>query len=470
MITFDELQTANRQPGTRIELNTANAVRGLPTNRRRLLIIAQRLAAGSVAALVPTLVYSAAEAAAAFGNGSIAARMVAAALRANRYLEITVIGLADPAGANAAGTMTFTGPATAPGTLTAYIGGDRLQIAVATGDTDAEIATALAAALTDRADLPVTAAAALGVVTITFKHKGTIGNKLDIAVAIDAAGTTAVAAAMAAGTLEPDIQDALDLVFASQYELYAWQGNVEADVQALRDHLDAISNGMEMRPGRGIVAIDDTIANAVSLAAAVNAGRVALVLARGSYSPPWEVAAAAAAAECAPIFDDPAIPRREVELPGLHLPPIASRFSDTEINTLLFSGVTPVDVGPGDVLRLVRLISTYTTNAADVADASLLDFNTLDQLDYGRKAIRARLTSVFARSKATTRVVKDIRSEILQVALKLEQSEIWENVTANAAGIIVERDVNEPTRVNFRCPADVVNGLHQVYGVIDMIL
>lgn len=470
MIPFNELQTSNRQPGTRIELNTSNAVRGLPANRRRLLIIGQRLASGAVAALVPTLIASAVEAAAAFGNGSIAARMAMAAIRANRYLEITVIGLADPAGANAVGTITFTGPATAAGSVTLLIGAERLQLAIANAATATDIAAAVAAAITARPDLPVTAAAALGVVTVTFKHKGTIGNKLDLSTTIDAVGTTAVVVPLAGGTLEADLTGALDLVFASSYELYAWQGNIAADVQELRDHLDAKSNGMEMRPGRAIVAIDDTIANAVTLAASVNAGRVALVLARGCASPPWEIAAAAASVECAPLYDDPAIPRREMDLIGLHLPPVASRFSDTEINTLLYSGVTPVDVGPGEVLRLVRLISTHTVNAAAVADWALLDFNTLDQLDYGRKAIRTRLSNVFARAKATSRVVKDIRSEILMVAKKLEEAEIWENVTANAAAIIVERDPNEPTRVNFRCPADVVNGLHQVYGVIDMIL
>ena len=41
---------------------------------------------------------------------------------------------------------------------------------------------------------------------------------------------------------------------------------------------------------------------------------------------------------------------------------------------------------------------------------------------------------------------------------------------ANKDGIVVVVDPSEPTRFRFRCPADVVNGLHQVYGVIDMIL
>ena len=149
---------------------------------------------------------------------------------------------------------------------------------------------------------------------------------------------------------------------------------------------------------------------------------------------------------------------------------ISDRLSDSEMHTLLYSGVAPMVVGPGEKVQIKRFISTYTENDQGVADPALLDFNTLAILDYGRKAIRQRLTNVFSRSKATERNRRNVRSEIYATALKLEEAEIWENVEANKGLLIVERDPNEPTRFRFRCPADVVNGLHQIYGVIDMKL
>ena len=53
---------------------------------------------------------------------------------------------------------------------------------------------------------------------------------------------------------------------------------------------------------------------------------------------------------------------------------------------------------------------------------------------------------------------------------RLEQLEIVEEVEANAAGVICERDLQDPNRLDCRIPSDVVNGLHVFAGVIDLRL
>ena len=53
---------------------------------------------------------------------------------------------------------------------------------------------------------------------------------------------------------------------------------------------------------------------------------------------------------------------------------------------------------------------------------------------------------------------------------KLEELEIVEEVEANKADLIVERDTQDPNRLNGRIPADVVNGLHVFAGRIDLLL
>ena len=45
-----------------------------------------------------------------------------------------------------------------------------------------------------------------------------------------------------------------------------------------------------------------------------------------------------------------------------------------------------------------------------------------------------------------------------------------EEVEANAAGVICERDLQDPNRLDCRIPSDVVNGLHVFAGVIDLRL
>jgi len=54
--------------------------------------------------------------------------------------------------------------------------------------------------------------------------------------------------------------------------------------------------------------------------------------------------------------------------------------------------------------------------------------------------------------------------------LRLDSLEILENVEANLAKVIVERDSQDVNRLNVKVPADVVNGLHVIAGVIDLVL
>jgi len=60
-IQFDEIRASIRKPGKYFEFNTKLAVRTLPTNDQRVLLIGQRLASGSVAELTAVQVFSDAE-------------------------------------------------------------------------------------------------------------------------------------------------------------------------------------------------------------------------------------------------------------------------------------------------------------------------------------------------------------------------------------------------------------------------
>ena len=51
-ISFDTIPSSIRKPGKYFEYNTRLAVRTLPNNLQKMLIVAQRLTAGTVAALV----------------------------------------------------------------------------------------------------------------------------------------------------------------------------------------------------------------------------------------------------------------------------------------------------------------------------------------------------------------------------------------------------------------------------------
>ncbi len=84
-IAFDQIPASIRKPGKYFEFNTKLAVRTLPGNLQKTLIVGQRLAAGTVLANVAVDVFSDADAATFFGRGSVAHLMARFALQANNY-------------------------------------------------------------------------------------------------------------------------------------------------------------------------------------------------------------------------------------------------------------------------------------------------------------------------------------------------------------------------------------------------
>lgn len=468
-ISFEKIPASIRKPGKYFEFNTKLAVRTLPANAQRVLVIGQRLAAGSVPALTAVDVYSDAEAAAYFGEGSIAHRMARAAIKAYAYLALTVIALDDPqAGVKASGTVTLAGTATGSGLVTLQVGDDLVQVAAASGNAAADIAAALAAQAAKQPDLPVTAAAAGGVLTLTAKHAGELGNQIPLAATSDAAGITATPAAMSAGAGTPDIASALAAAFGAGHDILIVAGNSQAELTALRTHLDAVSGPLEQRGAIGIYGVTGTLAQGTTLAGQINSGRISGGLLPYSPSLPWEVGAAYGAVVASE--EDPARPLNTLPLTGIAVPPLDKRLGRVEQETSLHNGCTPLEVGPGGVVQIVRAVSTYTLDPQGVEDVSLLDLTTIRTLDYVRKAVRERISLRFPREKLSARTPDKVRSEILDVLVKLEDLEIVEEVAANKDGVVVERDLQDVNRLNAKIPVDIVNGLHVFAGRIDLLL
>jgi phage tail sheath gpL-like len=475
-ISFDDIPSSIRKPGKYFEFNTKLAVRTLPNNKQRMLIIGQKVSTGSVDQLIPTLVFSDKQAETYFGAGSICHLMVRAAIEANPYLDLTVVALDDAgAGVAAEGTVTITGPATSAGVLTLYIGNQKVEIAIDKNDTATDIGDALVAQIAKQPDLPVTAANVAGVVTLTAKNKGLCGNDIGLGYELtNAAGVAVAIVAMANGATDPTLQDALDAVFAERYEIIASPYNNQTDLTTLRDHLDNVSGPLEQRPGVGVYGMNGALATATTLAGQINSGRILCAYLRYTaantkrMSMPYEIASAMAAVMASE--EDPARPLNTLELQQIAVADIADRLSRTEQESLLNNGVTPLEIGPGEKVQIVRAISTYTVDGQNVPDVSLLDITTIRTLDYVRKACRGRIAQRFPREKLSTKTPPKVKSELLDVLLKLEDLEIVEEVQANMDGLIVEKDEQDPNRLNAKIPTDVVNGLHVFAGRIDLLL
>ncbi|MEW6562714.1 MAG: phage tail sheath C-terminal domain-containing protein [Pseudomonadota bacterium] len=468
-VSFSNIPSSIRKPGKYFEFNTALAVRTLPGNLQKTLIVGQRLAAGTVAANTPVDVFSDVEAATYFGRGSVAHLMARAALQANNYLALSMIALDDAAGSIAATkTATFTGNATGAGSAMLNVGDQSVVVAVSNADTPTIIAAALAAQIAKQPDLPYTAAAALGVVTLTSKNKGTLGNGIVVSSSVTAPGVAVAVAAGTAGATDPTIATALATVFAAGHNIIISAWNDSVNLTALRTHLDSVSGPLEQRGAIGIYAHTGTLAQSTTLAASINSGRIGGILVPSGYENAYEVAASYGAVVASE--EDPARPLNTLPLTGILANPLANRSSRTEQENALYNGVTPTEVGPGDKVQIVRAITTYTLDPQGVPDTSLLDLTTIRTLDYVRRACRERIALRFPRDKLSARTPDKVRSELLDVLYKLEELEIVQNVEQWKPQLIVERDLQDPNRLNAKIPTNVVNGLHVFAGRIDLIL
>ncbi|MDO9795537.1 phage tail protein, partial [Glaesserella parasuis] len=86
----------------------------------------------------------------------------------------------------------------------------------------------------------------------------------------------------------------------------------------------------------------------------------------------------------------------------------------SEVNQALFNGLSPLEVVVNRV-QISRAITTYTKSVTNTDDPSYLDLTTIRTLDYVRKAIQTRQRLRFPRAKNTQRVIRKVRSEILDV-------------------------------------------------------
>lgn len=465
-VTFKKIPTSLRKPGCYIEFNIDQASAGLPSGVNKCLLLGQKTSAGTATVNVPYEIYTESDAITYFGAGSILHQMVRAALKANGYVVLYAVAVTDAAeSVAAAGTITFTGPATAAGLLNINIGNITLQKSVAVDETAAEIAADVAELVNDKVLLPVTATVAEGVVTLTAKNKGTLGNAIVISYTNTASGITVTVTAMTGGLVDPDLEAVLTAIKATRWHLIASPYFDTTSLGDLKTHIEAVSDPVEQKGGVVIFPYVGTLANAETLTANYSSsGRMVCIYLRGTASLPWELSAAAASRISGE--EDPALPLDGVVLENIAAPAIADRLLRTEQETCLHNGITPCEVNSKTEVELVRVITTFTQTDSGVASAALLDISKIRCLDYTREAVRDMIKTKYSQAKLDEdgKTIGAIKTDIYNVLLKEKDAQILTNVVANKDMIIVEESTNVDGRVNARIPAAVIDGMHIFAG------
>jgi len=385
-ISFNEIGNI-RTPGAFSEFRADRATSNLGLTRQRL-IIGQRLSIGTVAEGVVIEVSSLDLAKDAAGVGSHFADMVEKLLENDTSLRLRGI-LLDDNGAGVANVKTIivTGTATTAATLSIYIAGQVVQVAVTSGDTANDIAANIEAALTSDPDILYTASVTTNVVTITAKHKGEWTQKLPVSInpfpptkggneALPGGVTFAVANTVT-GSGNPDISTALSVIPDEVVNYVLMPYNDDPNLDKLDTELASRNTALKQNEGHGWNAFAGTLSDATTFGGFRNSQHnTTMHSGNGSLSPEHHWAAAYFAIFTSIAAIDPARPVHFRKLIGILAEPEENILLREERDILLNNGVATHRVDPNGDVIIGREITNYQRNTGGQPDTSFLDSQT----------------------------------------------------------------------------------------------
>lgn len=460
------------------QANTAQVV-------QRTLIIGQITSAGVAVANVPLRSQGVDDAKAQGGPGSMLALQTAAYRQNDTSGEVWYLPLADAGGGVlATGSVTFTGPTTAPGVLSLYIGASLVALAIASGQTAAQIATAITAAINALTDLPVTAAVdgvTTSKVNITAKNKGLAGNDIDIRVnyrgtaagEATPAGVTVTIVAMANGATNPTLTTALSNLGDEPFDFivspYTDATSMAALTAFLNDTVGRWSWSVQVY-GHVFMASRGSYGTLATFGQALNDQHASCVGVYDVPTPSWVWSAAITGAAAVSLRNDPGLPLQFVQIAGVLAPPIASRFPLSLRNALLYDGISTYTVDRAGGVAIENLITTYQHTPLSQPDDSYLQVETLFLLTYVLRRLKSVVLGKYGRKKlakngtrfaAGLNIVTPnlIRADIIAEYQAMEQEGYVQDAATFAANLVVEINATNPNRVDVLWPGDLIKGL-----------
>ena len=484
-VSFNTIPSGLRVPLFYAEMDNSQAA--TPSITNQTLLIGQMTADGTADPEAPIVVSTATQAKTFFGRGSQLARMVDAYRKQDAVGQLVCIALEDASSATPAScTITLTGTATESGSVSIYIGADRVQVGVAVGDEAEDVATAIKDAITANGDLPVTATAGSGVVTLNAKNKGAAGNDIRVSKNLrgvaggekDVQGLGVEISTMTGGATDPDIGDAIAVMGDEAYE---YSGVPYSDTTVL----DAFKTEMDDSAGRWSYARQlyghvytarrgDLNTLVTYGSARNNQHETVFAVEKEMPSSIFDIIGAIVGRQAVYLNADPARPTQTGPLTGVMASPVQNRFILSERQSLLTNGMATLTTVSGTV-QIERAITTYQKNALGDADASYLDSETLHTSSYVLRQLSSVITSKYGRCKvandgtsfgAGQAIITPAiaRGELIALYAKLERAGIVENADLFAKYLIVERNADDPNRLDVLFPPDLVNQL-RVFAV-----
>lgn len=452
------------------------------------LLIGHALPTAAITLNSPMLIQSAEMMQALAGRGSQLHRMVKAYRGVDSIGELFVIAVPATQGIEAKGEIAISGVAMDSGVVTLYIGNQRILAVVNKSDTANTVVTSLGKAINDNQDLPVTATIAAEKISLTAKHKGLTSNDIPLTLNYYShtggestpPGLNISIAAMSGGAGSPDMDDVISAMGDLFFDFIGLPFSDTASLQKISAEMND-TNGRwspyQQLYGHVYTAKKGTVAELVAFGDAFNDPHLTIAgYEKATQTALDELVAARLARSAIFLRNDPARPTHTGEINGALPAPSGRRFTLTDQQSLLSHGIATSNVQEG-VLRIQRDVTTYQKNNYGVADNSYLDSETLYTSAYMLRRLKSVITSKYGRQKlasdgtrfgagqeiATPAVIK---GELCAVYRQLENEGIVENFDAFRTNLIVERNKNDPNRIDVVFPADYINQL-RVFALVN---
>lgn len=488
-----------------------------PAVDQRVLIVGQKLAAGSAAsgALIENVQDDVLSNNDAFGARSILAEMVREWFKVNKLTSLDVIPINDNAGGTqAVASFAFTGTATESGTLFFEVGSGknyRYQIDVLSGETAATVAGRLQTLLALSTTAPWTSALDTADVDFTAANAGPLANDWTLFVDGAVAGLSVAITGWNGGATGPVLSNTFVPIDGRRYQTIVWPSDFAA--ATLETELDARFNANNQNlQGIGIQTFIGTATEAIAAATALNSQSMVLIASKGVSKTeivgtahrefPDVIATRVAAVralrmtEGAPIEQimttvaplDQFGGRHISALPYantvvLNMPVIrqADQFTSLELTQLRDGGVSVVAPNPNfSAMILGEMVTTNTTNESAQPDDSFKFVSVVDTMAAIRDAFFGTFKLRYAQSRLTNGALRPGLDMVNQASFEALTEEVYLSLAEDAlvqAGQpaladfrlnrIVEVSIAEG-KITFACAPLLVTGLRIILATISV--
>ena len=447
-LNFHYINPNNRVPGYYFEVDASQANTGQIDQRS--LLITQMLPSGTATPNQPFLTTSLTSTKAALGIGSMGSATYTQYRNSDQYGEVWVLPVSDnAAGAPAVYTFSYSGSVTTAGTIPLYINFNSVQIGTPVGTTAAQAATATVAAINALPDLTFKASTgANGAVVLTAKHVGVIAGQIDVrfayygsanAEAMPVGLTASPLATTTPGSGDPILDNAIANLGDQTYDFIHNPYTGSPALLDLRNYEGDAAGTWSPYKGQygGVFSAYQGTTAQLQTWGITNNDQHLSIFGYSNIPMPSYIVGAEHTAQCAiSLRDDPALTLTEIVY-NLPAPAVADRFTLSERNTLLYSGISTFNVNTANQIILERACTTYQQNAEGVPDNSYLDVETLYCIQAYIRQCKAAFSSKFGRKKlvADTTVVSNPGDNFITAAV-INAEQIAQYQIAEANGIM----------------------------------